>query len=73
MKPTDAEIVDVAQCAFWDAVVDMLPEVKTGDFPPDAQFAFHEACRKAVTLWREINKPEPGALLSQTVARAQQE
>ena len=33
-------------------------EINSGDFPPDAAFAFGEACEKAVEIWVSANKSE---------------
>lgn len=49
--------VENAMLAFWDKIAEAFPEIKTGDFPPDAHFAFDEACVKAATIWVEGNLP----------------
>lgn len=56
-KVTLKDIADEAQEAFWAKVVELLPECKTGDFPPEATFALNQACREAVETWYGFNKP----------------
>jgi len=46
-----------AQDAFWAKIVELYPEIKTGDFPPDATFAFDTACEKALSIWLQGNRP----------------
>ncbi len=63
-EDTDAdfynEVIGAAQDAFWDAVATRYRAkgVTTGDFPPDAQNAFTEACTNAVAEWLRWNKPD---------------
>ena len=40
------EVLEAAQAAFWREIADSFPEVKTGDFPPDCQLAFDQACKR---------------------------
>lgn len=47
-----------AQQAFWTTIAEAHPEITTGDFPPDAAFAFDEACSKAYKIWLEGNTPK---------------
>ena len=49
-----------AEYAFWEAVADAYPEVKSGDLPPCASFRFREACREAINLWLNYNSDEEG-------------
>ena len=58
-----------AQSAFWAEIAKAFPEIKTGDFPPEAQLVFDSACVSAATLWVESNRdasiqgdPRPEAL-----------
>jgi len=51
-------LADEAQDEFWAKVVELLPECKTGDFPPECDIPFSQACRKAVEEWHMWNKPE---------------
>ncbi len=51
------QLVDKAEQAFWAVIFDNFPEVKTGDFPPDAEIEYSEACRLAVDRWLGINYP----------------
>lgn len=53
-----ATIAQAAQDVFWAAIVKQFPNAKSGDFPPDATFAFNEACTEAVRVWAEYNVPE---------------
>lgn len=56
--PSDSKIRDAAEFAqteFWHTVADAFPQIKTGDFSPDADFEFTDACRKAVRRWVESN------------------
>lgn len=57
MKKLMEEAVEKAEEKFWEAVAESFPEVKTGDFPPEASFAFGQACKSAVKLWLESNHP----------------
>lgn len=47
--------VAAAQEAFWTAIANHFPEINAGDFPPDAQLAFDDACISAGKLWVEGN------------------
>jgi len=49
------QVIEDAQIAFWEVVAKKYPEVKSGDFPPDASFAFDGACKKALEFWLEWN------------------
>lgn len=40
-----------AQESFWAKIVEHFPEIKTGDFPPDAMFDFDTAIDNAVRTW----------------------
>lgn len=44
-----------AQLKFLEEVVRHFPETASGDFPPDATFAFDAACEKAVASWAYWN------------------
>ena len=50
------KVLRKAEDAFWGAVADALPEIKSGDFPPDAQFDFEEAMKDAIQTWYEGNQ-----------------
>ena len=63
MQKRIANAVEEAQEAFWAAIGKAFPEIKTGDFPPDAQAAFDAACESAVETWvtgnsRDIKQDE---------------
>lgn len=46
-----------AEQAFWVTVSNHFREVETGDFPPDATQAFHDACTRAIDVWLTFNHP----------------
>lgn len=50
--------VEKAQERFWHEVALRYPEVKTGDFPPDASHEFSTACETAVERWLTFNRTE---------------
>lgn len=58
MARLDSEALDACLDAFWDEAVRQFPEVKSGDFPFDADIAFRRAAEDALALWYEINKPK---------------
>ncbi len=47
-----------ASMAFWSAVAEQFPEIKTGDLPPDAADDFRRAGRAVIVRWLEVNAPE---------------
>jgi hypothetical protein len=49
------EAVEKAGEAFWAVIAESYPEIKSGDFPPDATFAFDNAQEKAVKTWLGFN------------------
>ncbi|MEW5833363.1 MAG: hypothetical protein AB1763_11065 [Campylobacterota bacterium] len=69
-RPTKEQVdqaIENAGLAFWATIAAAFPEIKTGDFPPDADYAFKAAQRDAVSLWLEWNHPalnEPEAQAS---------
>jgi hypothetical protein len=50
--------IEKADLAFWAEIAKAFPEAISGDFPPDADFAFAEACEQAVDTWLLFNHPE---------------
>lgn len=48
---------NAAQEAFWQTIVEHFPEVKSGDFAPDAAHYFDRACAGALTHWIVGNYP----------------
>lgn len=44
-----------AQQAFWTVFASHFPEAATGDFPPDATFAFDIAIEQATQSWLDYN------------------
>lgn len=53
--PGFKDAVRSAQEAFWARIVIAYPDAKTGDFPPEAQMAFDEACTNATRTWLHYN------------------
>lgn len=51
MFPTIKEVEERASDAFWAAVAESFPSIKTGDFPPDAELAWSKAYRNAIATW----------------------
>lgn len=62
------KIAEEAQLAFWSKVVDMIPNVTSGDFGPGETFAFNRACEEAVRIWVMWNYPRKA--LAQMAAKA---
>jgi len=58
MKERIEEARDNADLAFWKEIVKAFPEVRGGDFPPDAAFAHIAAQRAALRVWLEWNHPD---------------
>lgn len=50
--------VEEADLAFWDKIAKAFPEVTSGDFPPDATFAWDRARDEAVYVWLLLNHPK---------------
>lgn len=57
------EAVEQADLAFWAKIAKAFPEVKSGDFPPDATFAWNRARDEAVFWWLVYNHPEGDRIL----------
>ena len=62
------KIAESAQLAFWEKVVDEMPEVMTGDFGPAETFNFNRACEAAVRIWVHWNYPR--TVVAQLAAKA---
>jgi hypothetical protein len=45
----------LADEAFWKAVTECFPDIKTGDFPPDAQYRWDFAVQAAISTWVQTN------------------
>lgn len=54
--------VDLAQDAFWETIVEHLPEATDGDLSPETTFAFLEIAEAAVAEWAWANVPGCGDL-----------
>jgi hypothetical protein len=52
-----AQAMTDADEAFWRTLADALPQIETGDFPPDAHAAWWLAVRRAVACWVSGNMP----------------
>lgn len=50
-----AAAVEKAQEEFWAIIARRFPEIRSGDFSPDAQMKFDEACEEAVRIWIDSN------------------
>lgn len=50
-----SKAVRQGQLKFWEAVAKEFPEIKTGDFAPDAHDDFTVACSIAVVRWVGAN------------------
>ena len=49
------EAATQGQLAFWEAIRKEFPEIKTGDFAPDAVYDFDLACSMAIVRWIGAN------------------
>ena len=49
------KLTEIASDAFFAALAAELPQIKTGDFAPDASARFDEAAKAAVVHWIEGN------------------
>lgn len=54
---TFSDIMDSVKAEFWAAVAQRFPQCQSGDFPPDQQLAFDNACEHAVRVWLDCNLP----------------
>lgn len=48
-----------ADQAFWKEIVKAFPEVKSGDFYPEAANEWNKAIAQAVHSWLQWNHPKP--------------
>lgn len=51
------DVVERAQLAFWAVVAESFPEIKTGDYSPDATVHFDQECKDAIGWWLIFNDP----------------
>lgn len=49
------EAARLAAQSFWDTIVDLFPEITTGDLGPDSVLAFQGACESVVRAWVNAN------------------
>lgn len=57
-----AQAVEEADLAFWKEIATRFPEVTSGDFPPDATFAWDRARDEAVYRWLVYNHPKSNVI-----------
>lgn len=50
------QAVEKASDAFWAAVVEQFPEIKSGDFAPIDTIVWGTACKRAIVHWLEYNR-----------------
>lgn len=50
--------VEDADLAFWAEIAKAFPQATSGDFPPDATFAWNMARDQAVYTWLMWNYPD---------------
>lgn len=55
--PHMMQAIERASEAFWAEIAKAYPLVKSGDFPPEADFAFENAQVAAVETWLWANLP----------------
>ncbi len=51
------KVFEEAEMAFWGAVAEALPEIKTGDFSPSDSAKLEKAMKEAIKSWYEGNQP----------------
>jgi hypothetical protein len=51
------ELAEAAMIAFWRVVAERYPEIRTGDFPPEAEHEFASAAELAIRRWLDFNPP----------------
>lgn len=56
LKKRVEEAVEKAGDAFWNVIAKEFPEIKTGDFAPDAHMTLEYALKKAVNTWYDSNR-----------------
>lgn len=59
MRPTTQDIRDArerGEAAFFAALAQAFPEIKTGDLPPDISERFSTACADVAIAWIESNE-----------------
>ena len=55
--------------SFWATITEALPEIRTGDLPPDAVAKFERVARETVGQWYAVNRPVADSEDSQFTAR----
>ena len=65
-KETAEKIEDATETAlfeFWGKIVEIFPDAKSGDFPPDLSHEMSYTMEKMVKCWLSYNLPEGNQLL----------
>ncbi len=52
------DILNQAQQAFWEKLIEIFPQVQSGDFPPLESDKFDKDCKDAIETWLEWNHPD---------------
>lgn len=50
------KVFEEAEMAFWEAVAESLPEIKSGDFSPSDSAKIEKAMKEAIQSWYEGNQ-----------------
>lgn len=58
LKDRIAHAVEQGELAFWREIAKRFPEVKTGDWPPDAAHHLTTNLEGAVSSWYRLNTPD---------------
>lgn len=53
-------ISDIAEEAFWKAVAEQFPEIKTGDLAPMTSTKFSLHCHRVISEWLATNDGNVG-------------
>jgi hypothetical protein len=65
-KETAEKIEDATEealCEFWAKIVEIFPDAKSGDFPPDLSLEMSLTMEKMLKYWLIYNLPEGNQLL----------
>lgn len=54
---------EAALFEFWGKIVEIFPDAKSGDFPPDLSHEMSYTMEKMLTAWLTYNLPEGNQLL----------
>ena len=56
---------EIALFDFWAKIVEIFPDAKSGDFPPDLSHEMSYTMEKMVKYWLIYNLPEGNQLLQE--------